>query len=599
MRAIRVARLLAAVIALTGWAVGGGAHAQAIVQGAASAAILDDTVIDAGFAIYRVKRIEVYGSTLSSADLHRLFDANDPQALPERLRSLNAERIVVPEIVAELKAGSAGEKSVTYHNLVLTGVKDGHVADASAHDVAFDVGNEQAGRISGEYSALAAHNLDLVLAGRIATSSRSDANESKALLYESFSLSGGRLAVPKQNFELTFGRASGSGVKGRPFRTPLSTLPKQDDAPRELTPEEARTMSGFSADVLDSFDLGNLEMSDIAVKGVSEAKPFNAHLDRMTLSGVGDAKIEQLSFDGFSTSTSDDARINLAGIAFRGFDMSALLGRLRKAAKEGGESLDKASPREILPNLREFSLTGFEYRAPSPGAIASGAGRDTPVRIGKVEIRSGGALFEGIPTALTASVDGVSFGLSPTSADDTLRTIAGLGYSSVDAGSSFDIAWRQASKELVVTDFSIAVAGMYAMKTKGLVTNVSQDVFASQPAVVQAAALAALIKTVDLAFTDQGLLDRMIAKEAAKSGRTPDAIRREWVTAAGVGIPAALGDAPAGRTIGAAVSKFIASPKTLHISASAPNGIGAAEFALFSRDPAEFLKRVDVQAEAD
>jgi hypothetical protein len=66
-----------------------------------------------------------------------------------------------------------------------------------------------------------------------------------------------------------------------------------------------------------------------------------------------------------------------------------------------------------------------------------------------------------------------------------------------------------------------------------------------------------------------------------------------------VGIPATLGDAPAGRTLGAAVSKFIASPKTLHITATAPNGLGAAELMLFSQDPPAFLKRMDVQASAD
>jgi hypothetical protein len=91
----------------------------------------------------------------------------------------------------------------------------------------------------------------------------------------------------------------------------------------------------------------------------------------------------------------------------------------------------------------------------------------------------------------------------------------------------------------------------------------------------------------------------MIANEAKRSNRTPDAVRSEWVTAAAVGIPAALGDAPAGRTLGSAVSKFIASPKTLHITAAAPNGIGAAELMLFSQDPAAFLKRIDVQASAD
>jgi hypothetical protein len=180
-----------------------------------------------------------------------------------------------------------------------------------------------------------------------------------------------------------------------------------------------------------------------------------------------------------------------------------------------------------------------------------------------------------------------------------LRKIAGLGYSRVELGSRIDLGWRKTAQELAVNEVSVAANGMGALKLTGLVANVSKDVFAPEPAVAQAAALSALVKSVNISVTDQGLLNRMVADEAKRSGRTPDAVRSEWVTAAGVGIPAALADAPAGRTLGAAVSKFIASPKVLHISANATNGVGAAELMLFSQDPAAFLKRMDVQASAD
>jgi hypothetical protein len=280
--------------------------------------------------------------------------------------------------------------------------------------------------------------------------------------------------------------------------------------------------------------------------------------------------------------------------------MSATRKRLRAAAAENGPPVDEAKPRELMPNLREFSLSGFEYRgAPSGGAIVAGAGRGgTNVRINKFETRNSDA-YQGIPTALTANLDGLSFDVSPTSPDDSLRTIAGLGYSRVDLGSRMDAAWKQPAQELAVNEASVSAVGMGALKLKGLLTNVSKDLFAPEPAMAQAAALSALVKSVDLTITDQGLVNRMIANEAKRSNRTPDAVRSEWVTAAGVGIPAALGDAPAGRTLGTAVSKFIAKPNTLHISATAPNGIGAAELMLFSQDPAAFLKRMDVQASAE
>jgi hypothetical protein len=559
-------------------------------------ATIDDVTIDAGFAIYRIKHIDVFGGPMSAADLRQLFDANDPKPLPERLRAVSADRIVASEIVAEPKAGTPGQ-TVTYRNFVLTGVNAGHVTDASAQSISMVLTDDNAGRISGDFGAMTAHNIDFVLAGRIAASSRSDANEAKGLLYENFSLDGGGFVAQKENVEITFGRISGSKIKARPFATPLSALPKDNSQPQVMTPEQKRMMAGFGADLLDSFDIGSFEVRDIGVKGISDAKPFNAHLDRMALADLGDAKIGEFSFAGFST-TSDNTRVSLGNVAFRGFDMSAMRTRMKAAASDIAQPLDEAKPRELMPNLREFSLSAFEYRGAGAGIVA-GAGRGgANVRINKIETRSSD-VYEGIPTALTASLDGLSFDVSATASNDSLRTIAGLGYSQVDLGSRMDVAWKQSAQELAANEVSVAAAGMGALRLKGTLTNVSKDLFAPEPAVAQAAALSALVKNVDLTVTDQGLLNRMIANEAKRSNRTPDAVRSEWVTAAAVGIPRAFGDATAGRTLGAAVSKFIAKPNTLHVSANAPNGIGAAELMLFSQDPAAFLKRMDVQASAE
>ncbi len=559
-------------------------------------ATIDDVTIDAGFAIYRIKHIDVFGGPMSAADLRQLFDANDPKPLPERLRAVSADRIVASEIVAEPKAGTPGQ-TVTYRNFVLTGVNAGHVTDASAQSISMVLTDDNAGRISGDFGAMTAHNIDFVLAGRIAASSRSDANEAKGLLYENFSLDGGGFVAQKENVEITFGRISGSKIKARPFATPLSALPKDNSQPQVMTPEQKRMMAGFGADLLDSFDIGSFEVRDIGVKGISDAKPFNAHLDRMALADLGDAKIGEFSFAGFST-TSDNTRVSLGNVAFRGFDMSAMRTRMKAAASDIAQPLDEAKPRELMPNLREFSLSAFEYRGAGAGIVA-GAGRGgANMRINKIETRSSD-VYEGIPTALTASLDGLSFDVSATASNDSLRTIAGLGYSQVDLGSRMDVAWKQSAQELAANEVSVAAAGMGALRLKGTLTNVSKDLFAPEPAVAQAAALSALVKNVELTVRAEGLLNRMIANEAKRSNRTPDAVRSEWVTAAAVGIPRAFGDATAGRTLGAAVSKFIAKPNTLHVSANAPNGIGAAELMLFSQDPAAFLKRMDVQASAE
>jgi hypothetical protein len=591
MRAIQTVAFLASAVLAVQAAEMRSAFAQA------PTASIENVTIDAGFAVYKIKHVDVFGGSMSSTDLRQLFDPNDPKPLPDRLRALTADKIVVPEVIAELKAGQPGQ-SVTYRNFVLTGVNAGRISDARAQGISMALTNENGGNISGDFGPLAAHNIDLVLAGRIAASSR-NGDEPKALLYDSFSLDGGGFVAPKENFEVTFGRISGSNIRARPFVTPLRSLPKQDGPSNVMTPEQKRIMAGFAADLLDSFDTGNFEMRDVAFKSLDSSKPVSGRIDRIALAGMGDGKIEEFSLGGFSVTTPEQISVSLGNVAFRGFDMTATKNRLRTASSDIAQPLDEAKPRELMPNLREFSLANFEYRGkPSGGAIVAGAGRGNSVRLNRVEMR-GSDLFEGIPTAVTATMDGLTFDVSPSSPDDMLRTIAGLGYSRVDIGSRVDVGWRQSSQELQFNEVSASANGMGALKMKALVTNVSKDMFAPEPAVAQAAALSAIVKNIDLTLTDQGLLNRMIMNEAKRSGRTPDAVRSEWVTQAAVGIPAALGDAPAGRTLGSAVSKFIAKPGTLHITANAPNGIGAAEIMLFSQDPMGFLKRVDVQASAN
>src|SRR5947209_15656045 len=128
MRVIRFAVLLSAAMLFAQTGTPGRALAQT------PSAAIDNVTIDAGFATYRIKRIEVFGSNLSVADLHQVFDPNDPKPLPDRLRSISADRIFAPEVVAELKAGTPGQ-TVTYRNFVLTGVNAGHVTHASAEGV--------------------------------------------------------------------------------------------------------------------------------------------------------------------------------------------------------------------------------------------------------------------------------------------------------------------------------------------------------------------------------------------------------------------------------------------------------------------------------
>ncbi len=63
-------------------------------------------------------------------------------------------------------------------------------------------------------------------------------------------------------------------------------------------------------------------------------------------------------------------------------------------------------------------------------------------------------------------------------------------------------------------------------------------------------------------------------------------------------VPTLLNHGKGSDQLAAALAKFIAEPKTLRLSVTAPDGISALD-AILVKDPAELLERLDIEAVAD
>ena len=154
--------------------------------------------------------------------------------------------------------------------------------------------------------------------------------------------------------------------------------------------------------------------------------------------------------------------------------------------------------------------------------------------------------------------------------------------------------------EIAVTDISLDGVDMHKLKISGILGNVTKDIFSGDVTLAQITALGATIKSLDLKFDNLGVIERYLTMEARKARKEPDALRREWATMAALIAPAILGDSDAAKAITSAVSRFVASPKSLTINAVAknPGGVGLADV-IAAGDPKAVLGKIDVKALAE
>ena len=113
---LRPAPLRALVFALVGLLAGAPARAEDFQ--------LDDVSVAAPFGSYRAKRIEIFGSPLTKDAAQKLLSPATPGSGEEKSAQLEAARIVIPELIAESRAGDY-EQTAIYRDVAMSKVVKG------------------------------------------------------------------------------------------------------------------------------------------------------------------------------------------------------------------------------------------------------------------------------------------------------------------------------------------------------------------------------------------------------------------------------------------------------------------------------------------
>lgn len=550
----------------------------------------EDVTIETDLATYKIKRIDLSGASLSPAELARILASKSSAPIAERLGELSAAAIMIPELVAETKLGPMTQK-ILYRDIALNGVAQGRVAGATAAGASFSISDPQWGDTEGAYGHISANAIDLVLAARIMSGTRDDADQRKMPLYDDFAVDGFRLANLKTGVKLDIGAVAGRGVKGRPSHLPVAA-PAENGHP----PSDQEDHSEFPlVDLLDSFAIDEMTASHVKLDFRQDEEPVSLTMSRATLSQFDGPRIGAIESKE-STLRTTTTQIGLATLAFRGIDLDDFLDILADAAATRAKTAPGAKINDFLPSFEQMVLTKLDVGFFNPDAGQGKKRVADALSLERLEIDAPDQKA-GSPIPIDASLDHLTsrpgdFSTAP------FEYLTAMGYSRLDLSSRLGLVWTEASHELAIKAFSLEGADMGRLEISGLVGNVTDEMTSANDEVAMAAAQNVILKKFELLFQNSGLIDKALTLQAKNQQKTAAETKQADAMAATILLPALFGNSPPAKAIGAALAKFVADPKSFHLIAAAPKGLGVADLEV-AKTPGALFDKIDIEVSAN
>jgi hypothetical protein len=560
-----------------------------------STVVLEDVTFGFGATTYRAKRVEFSGVTSSRAEVEAIFNTASSEPLQARLAKLSAKEISIPELVLEQKIGDL-HTTASYRNIVMTDVVRGRIASSVVEGGVTDNSSAK-GRLAFTQGRMTINDVDAPELARVYTERAAAPNAPLVKVYGRFDMEDVRM-TDGQEVDIRIARMGARDFYGRPTRETWAEFYarmaawKPGEKPGQA--EVAQMISGM-ADMLGALDTSLMEVTGVQFKPLKDDTA--ARIARIAYSGAVGGHAPELRMEGFEVTVKNGtARINtvsLAGFSFQPtFEAFGSLGGTKL------EDLDPAMLRRFIPTLGTIRFSGIDFDLPNTEGKGPNPDR---VRFALKDLEfTADKPLNGIPTNVRFGIQNFSLAVPGDTKEDGFKELAALGYKDVNLSFATAASWNEPGKEIVVREVSARGQDMGSVSLKGVLGNVTKDVFGTDSALAMVALVGATAKSVDLTVENTGLFDRFLAQEAKKQKRSPEAVRREYGTTAAVGIPAILGNSAQAKQIAQAVARFIAKPGKLTISARARDavGLGVSDFALLG-EPASILEKLDVTATAE
>lgn len=577
---------------------------------------LDNVRIDLGKLVINAPKIAIKGSTLEKDAFLALFTgaaASEPAA--GRAARLNAAEISAPELSLVQTVGDQKQTTV-YRDIRLTDIREGKIGHGESASGSITADGAATGPMKGELKRTAFDAFDLRQIARVLTE-KAAAGASEAMLpvignfeQDGYTLDMGKAG--KMSLGRTVARGFAAKVGPEPLLEVMSRLAaaseeverkqgdkKPADADKSPAKTEAERQLGLSVLALfDMFEYGSGETRDLVMnvspppKAGAKADAVDMRIARMAFGENTPAKsgfaMEGLQF------RSGDTKGGVDSIAYSGFAFGSVIRELRAALNEPDKPIDELDFRRFIPTIGTVRLAGISIDAP---AIITGK-EPIKISLGTFEIKAGEQL-NGIPTSLAVTIDKLVAPVSEATGNPAAKDMIAMGIRTLDLSAKLDLAWEAAKNEIAIRTFSFGSAGLAQVEASGTLGNVTKDLFASDIALAQVAALGATARNLQVKLQNFGLVEKLIENEARKSRRKVEEVRQQFTMVASLGLAAILGPSDGAKAVAAAASRFVAKPGTLTVSASARSatGLGLADVITMT-EPTEIFDKIDLKADA-
>jgi len=558
-----------------------------------------------GTATYEAKRIEFSGVTSPRADIEALFSSAEPMA--SRLAKISAKQVTAPEIRVTQKIGPETE-AIVYKNVVFSDIVQGRIASITIDATAVEALSGKSPLLF-SYGKTSVSELDIPAFAKLYETKAESDSAPMSRIHGAFSIEDMELSDPKEGVSFKIARIGGRDFMARPTRDSwagTTTFLAEIGAKDDLTSEEQARLMATVADLLGAFDIGLVEATGIEMQAPSKDKakqggknsPVNARIGRIAYTGGSGTQPADVRVEGMEI-TEPDGYVKIGTISLTGFSLAPTINGLKTLQGKSFDDIDATTARSLAPTLGTLRLSGIDI-----DAMSSEEGNKKSERV-KATLKdfefTADKPINAIPTNIRIGLQNFVMALPPTSREEGIKDLIDLGYKAIDMSFAISATWNEGANEITLKEASIQGQDMGSISLTGLIGSVSKELFHSDIGLASVAALAAKAKSLDIVIENQGLLDRYLAKAAKEQKTTQDALRKTYSSAAPGVISALIGPSEQAKSLGQAISRFIATKPgklTINVRPKNPAGFGFIDAALLP-EPKAALEQLNIKAAAE